>query len=480
MKFLKFTLLICLIHAIGYGQNSMVGDGFGGRLWYKPYNYTVGSYSGFTICGDDKQLYGWGANRYFELGDPTIFPGTNTAIPIPEMNHVKYYSTGYLMGAIKDDGTGWVWGTSYNLSSQKHYPTKILDDVKFVDAGMNICCFVKNDGTVWSVGVNSGGQFGNGSSSNSFTSTPVLMNYINNAVRVAQGGKITSVLLANGKVMYAGSGLDGYRPNPIQLDSLPYIIDIKANTNGTIALDSTGHVWFWGFISSSPNPMSLVTPTPKLMPVLKDVVAISGCNDGAHFLALDKNHDCYSWGHNSLGQCGYDQSMSTIIPTKVMSNVNDIMAGETFSYLIKTDGTLFATGGSGGGGSIWMNLPNENRTSFTQINPQSDPMFLCGTDNTGSPGELAPTHLIHFPNAFTPNGDSKNDFFRAITSDKSLIESYDLKIFNRFGNLVFQTKNIESGWDGSRADLSTYFYYCKYKPFSGKYLERKGDVLLIR
>jgi hypothetical protein len=38
-------------------QNLMVGDGFGGRLWYKPYNYTTGSYSAYTICGEEKQLY---------------------------------------------------------------------------------------------------------------------------------------------------------------------------------------------------------------------------------------------------------------------------------------------------------------------------------------------------------------------------------------------------------------------------------------
>jgi hypothetical protein len=51
----------------------MVGDGFGGRLWYNPTNYTVGSYSAYSLCYDicgtgETQLYGWGANGYNQLG----------------------------------------------------------------------------------------------------------------------------------------------------------------------------------------------------------------------------------------------------------------------------------------------------------------------------------------------------------------------------------------------------------------------------
>lgn len=52
------------------------------------------------------------------------------------------------------------------------------------------------------------------------------------------------------------------------------------------------------------------------------------------------------------------------------------MAGESFSYIVKTDGTLWATGSSNGG-SIWMNLTNTQRNVFTQINPQIAPMNLC-------------------------------------------------------------------------------------------------------
>jgi len=60
-----YVIVLAMLHVIGLtAQNSMVGDGFGGRLWYRPTNYTVGSYSGFSLCYSDpcdsssNQLYG--------------------------------------------------------------------------------------------------------------------------------------------------------------------------------------------------------------------------------------------------------------------------------------------------------------------------------------------------------------------------------------------------------------------------------------
>ena len=70
-----------------------------------------------------------------------------------------------------------------------------------------------------------------------------------------------------------------------------------------------------------------------------------------------------------------------------------------------------------------------------------------------------------FPNVFTPNGDGDNDFFMAITPF-SYIESIDLKIYNRWGQLIFESKNPYFQWDGSRFDnkesvpAGVYYYTC--------------------
>lgn len=116
-----------------------------------------------------------------------------------DVANVRYYSTGYVMGAIKNDNTGWVWG--YPLNS---IPTKVIDNVKFLDAGRNCCTFVKNDGTVWSVGSNSTGVFGNGFIGGSPTTIPSKMLDVNTAVRVANGFYNNIVLLDNGTVLATG------------------------------------------------------------------------------------------------------------------------------------------------------------------------------------------------------------------------------------------------------------------------------------
>ncbi|MBL7765580.1 MAG: gliding motility-associated C-terminal domain-containing protein [Chitinophagaceae bacterium] len=468
-----FALLSCILFSLALqAQNSMVGDGFGGRLWYKPYNYTVGSYSAYTICGEDKQLYAWGANNFGQLGNGS-FISVEKPTQVSNMSHVKYYSTGYVMGAIKDDGTGWVWGLGLsNLNCT--LPVKVLDDVLFVDAGVYNSAFVKNDGTVWSVGENSTGEFGNGQNYNSFTWIPHKMLNINNAVRTAQGYYSTTVLLKNGSMWVAGMYNGNKYTTPVKIDINAFIVDIKATANGNLALDSAGHLWHWNHMTI-PQPVSGID----------HVVAISGCNDGSHFFILTENHECYAYKGNNMGQCGLPSNVDISKPVKVADDVNDIMAGETFSYIIKSDGQLYATGYSNGG-SIWLNQTNIKRTEFTPIDPTLPAINLCGTSNTGEYGTILPpvpivdTPIVFFPNAFSPNADTRNDVFKPICADPAKVEVFDLKIFNRYGNLLFHSTSLDKAWDGGQNDLSTYFYYCRYKPYGKRFQEVKGDVILVK
>ncbi len=72
--------------------------------------------------------------------------------------------------------------------------------------------------------------------------------------------------------------------------------------------------------------------------------------------------------------------------------------------------------------------------------------------------------LYHLPNVFTPNGDGINDLF--IPYPYQGVEKINLKIFNRWGNLVFETSNPDINWDGkeqnSKKDCSegVYYYIC--------------------
>lgn len=88
---------------------------------------------------------------------------------------------------------------------------------------------------------------------------------------------------------------------------------------------------------------------------------------------------------------------------------------------------------------------------------------------------------LEAPSAFTPNGDSNNDIFRFEANN---ITNYDLKIFNRWGEIVFSTNDINQGWDGSvnghAQNIDTYKYLVKAETIHGYKFEKKGEFLLLK
>ena len=91
---------------------------------------------------------------------------------------------------------------------------------------------------------------------------------------------------------------------------------------------------------------------------------------------------------------------------------------------------------------------------------------------------------IFIPNAFTPNGDGINDIFTIRGILKSQFESYDLKVFDRWGQIIFTSSNPDDGWDGkfrsSLCEIGTYYWLLKYKILSKDFDVLKGDITLIR
>jgi len=87
--------------------------------------------------------------------------------------------------------------------------------------------------------------------------------------------------------------------------------------------------------------------------------------------------------------------------------------------------------------------------------------------------------LDETPNAFTPNGDKFNETFRPIID--CIPDVYLLQIFNRWGEMVFQTENYLDAWDGTYkgnpAPMDTYIWTVNSNNVQKAY---KGDVTLIR
>ena len=88
----------------------------------------------------------------------------------------------------------------------------------------------------------------------------------------------------------------------------------------------------------------------------------------------------------------------------------------------------------------------------------------------------------YVPDYFTPNGDGKNDilfpFLVGVTHFKSF------RVWNKWGELVFQTSTSSKGWDGIfrgvPQPLGSYLWIAEGLDIYGKPIQRNGTVLLIR
>jgi gliding motility-associated-like protein len=93
---------------------------------------------------------------------------------------------------------------------------------------------------------------------------------------------------------------------------------------------------------------------------------------------------------------------------------------------------------------------------------------------------------ISVPNAFSPNGDGLNDYFKPVIGLGCVPAQYSLKVFNRWGQQVYRSNNeFNAGWDGSTAsgtaDAGVYFFELRFKTKERpEEVYRKGELILIR
>lgn len=88
---------------------------------------------------------------------------------------------------------------------------------------------------------------------------------------------------------------------------------------------------------------------------------------------------------------------------------------------------------------------------------------------------------IFIPNAFTPNNDGENDIFYVRAN--SITDVY-LAIYNRWGQKVFETQDLNQGWDGTFNGIplepNVFGYYLEIECYNGLKQFKKGNVALIR
>jgi gliding motility-associated-like protein len=130
----------------------------------------------------------------------------------------------------------------------------------------------------------------------------------------------------------------------------------------------------------------------------------------------------------------------------------------------------------------------EENPSYDFIDVQNYNVSLTATDDFGCQSEVTrivnihPEYTIFIPNSFTPDSDGLNDVFEAAGTG---IEEFEMKVFDRWGGLIFESSNIDLGWDGNNysglpIDNGVYLYHVALYDYNGRVWVYNGDINLTR
>jgi gliding motility-associated-like protein len=94
---------------------------------------------------------------------------------------------------------------------------------------------------------------------------------------------------------------------------------------------------------------------------------------------------------------------------------------------------------------------------------------------------VQPEMLFFVPNAFTPNGDGKNDYF---FGDGVGVKDYEMRVFNRWGEMIYHSFEKRAVWDGMVNGVMSangvYVWKAIITGYDGVGYKKKGHVSLLR
>jgi gliding motility-associated-like protein len=161
---------------------------------------------------------------------------------------------------------------------------------------------------------------------------------------------------------------------------------------------------------------------------------------------------------------------------------------EVYSDCVK--GALLS--GYGDGIPNWEPADGLSNSNTFEVNafPENTRVYYLTVDNgtckaTDSVKVFALCSSVYVPSGFTPNNDGNNDSFKAVGMD---VKDFSMVIYNRWGEKIFETKDIAFGWDGTYsgtpAPMGMYIWQIEANDKNGNSLltdqQRRGTVCLVR
>lgn len=329
-----------------------------------------------TLDGSGNQIVvAWGSNAFHETGNASTSNTLGTSQVyysafgggLPLYNVTKVAAGNHFSGALTSPASGGVvyaWGVrtvgrlgnGLTAGSQQFADqvltsatgNPVLGGIVDLDFGDASALALGYSGTVWSWGYNANGQLGLGSTTNQAYANQVKWDAstsVTDAIGIS-GGEAHSAIIrldpaasatvqqgtvwtfgsrANGR-LGDGAGTAGNATYPVEVvkaDGTPLtnIVQVSAGSAHTLALDSDGHVWSWGYNgygalgdnTNTSRAYASKVKDPTGFGELSNIVQISagGTGSATFSIALASDGSVYTWGINTYGQLGLGSTGGT-------------------------------------------------------------------------------------------------------------------------------------------------------------------------
>ena len=352
-------------------------------------------YAHTFILKNDGSVWACGRNEFGQLGlNDTTNRTTFTQVTININNDVKQIACcSNQTFIIKNNNS--VWSCGYNASGQlglgdttdrttfTQITTNVNNDVKQIACYGSHTFILKNDDSVWSCGRNNTGQLGLGDTTNRTTFTQVTTNINNDVKQIVCGSNHTFILKTDDSV-YAcglngngqlGLGLDD-TTNRTTFTQVTYNINndvkqIACGSNYTFILKNDDSVWSCGRNNTGQLGLGDTTDRTTFTQVNIHIDIKQIACGQYHTFLLETDGSIWSCGRNNYGQLGIAvitnyNNVFNQVTTNTNNDVKQISCGDTYTLILKNDGSVWSCGynefGQLGLGDT------TNRTTFTNTN----------------------------------------------------------------------------------------------------------------
>ena len=290
-----------------------------------------------------------------------------------------------------------------------------------------------------------------------------------------------------------------------------YQLSLKAGNDGTILVDECGQempIQTLPFIAADTVNASFT------------YTAVYGCQRDTFLFSHNGAHNVNSWNWTFNTITATTQNHTIIFPATSTNDIqlivsngvckdtattqvvlsNEVKASFTMPDIICPEDPLEVVNTSTGQISSWLwkydvvgsstvkdpppfLFPTINREAYYTVKLLAYNSSLGCADSARKTLTVLDHCLIEVPSGFTPNNDGLNDFFQPHNALKA--DNYEFKVYNRWGQLVFQSRNWREKWDGkingAYQTTGVFVWMLSYTHRdTGKQVFRKGTVTLIR